>query len=36
MLEDFRRIFEEWSDKIEQCLEEADNEKKDDRDSHPR
>jgi dynein heavy chain len=36
MIADFERIFNEWSEKIEQCLEEAESEKKDDKDAHPR
>lgn len=36
MLIDFEKIFNEWSDKIEQTLEEAEAEKKDDKDAGPR
>ena len=36
MIADFERIFNQWSDIIEGCLEDADNEKKDEKDSHPK
>lgn len=36
MIADFEKIFNEWSERIETCLEEAESEKKDDRDAHPR
>lgn len=36
MIADFERIFNDWSEKIETCLEEADGEKKDDKDAGPR
>ncbi len=36
MLTDFEKIFNEWSEKIEQTLEEADAEKKEDKEAGPR
>ena len=36
MIADFERIFNQWSDQIEACLEEAESEKKDEKDSHPK
>lgn len=36
MLVDFEKIFNEWSEKIEQTLEEADAEKKEDKEAGPR
>ena len=36
MLNDFEKIFNEWSEKIETTLEEAENEKKDDKEAGPR
>jgi len=36
MIADFERIFNEWSEKIEQTLEEADQERKEDKDAGPR
>lgn len=36
MISDFERIFNEWSEKIEACIEEAESEKKDDKDAGPR
>jgi dynein heavy chain len=36
MLNDFEKIFNEWSEKIEQTLEEAEAERKDDKDAGPR
>jgi dynein heavy chain len=36
MINDFEKIFNEWSEKIEQTLEEAESEKKDDKEAGPR
>jgi len=36
MINDFEKIFGEWSEKIEQTLEEAEAERKDDKDAGPR
>lgn len=36
MIADFERIFNEWSERIEQTLEEAEGEKKEDKEAHPR
>jgi small-conductance mechanosensitive channel len=36
MIQDFEKIFNEWSEKIEQALEEADADKKDDKEAGPR
>lgn len=36
MITDFERIFNEWSDKIEQTLEEAEAERKEEKDAGPR
>jgi len=36
MITDFEKIFNEWSEKIEQTLEEADQEKKEDKEAGPR
>jgi hypothetical protein len=36
MLAEFEKIFNNWSEKIEQTLEEAEAEKKDDKESGPR
>jgi len=36
MLSDFEKIFNEWSEKIEQTLEEAEAEKKEDKEAGPR
>jgi dynein heavy chain len=36
MITDFEKIFNEWSEKIEQTLEEAEAERKDDKDAGPR
>jgi dynein heavy chain len=36
MINDFERIFNEWSDKIEQTLEEAEAERKEEKDAGPR
>ena len=36
MINDFEKIFNEWSEKIEMTLEEADSEKKEDKEAGPR
>lgn len=36
MIVEFEKIFNEWSEKIEQALEEADADKKDDKEAGPR
>ena len=36
MISDFEKVFNEWSEKIEQTLEEADAEKKEDKEAGPR
>ena len=36
MIADFERIFNQWSDIIEACLEDAEGEKKDEKDAHPK
>jgi dynein heavy chain len=36
MIADFERIFNEWSDKIEQALEKAESERKEEKDAGPR
>lgn len=36
MVADFSEIFREWSEKIEQTLDEADTEKKEDKEAGPR
>jgi frataxin-like iron-binding protein CyaY len=36
MINEFERIFNEWSTKIEETLDEADGDKKEDKDAGPR
>lgn len=36
MIADFERIFNEWSEKIESCLEEEESNKREDKDAGPR
>jgi hypothetical protein len=36
MITEFEQLFNEWSEKIEQTLEEAESERKEDKDAGPR
>ena len=36
MISEFERLFNKWSEQIENYLEDADQEKKEDKDAHPK